>query len=228
MSGDVHVRFREHLGGRFPGVTRLIVTGENRELLEQRVKPAIEAFLAARGLQLAPEKTLITHLARGFDFLGQNVRKYGDKLLIKPARKSVQTLLNKVREVLGKNKAATQAQVIMLLNPILRGWAMFHRHVVAKATFARVDHLVWTKLWMWAKRRHPRESARWIKARYFCRLGLHDWTFACSATSDLQARPFVLFRTVTLPIKRHIKVRCDANPFDPAWATYFKRRSYAH
>lgn len=47
-----------------------IVTGANQELLEQRVKPAIEAFLSARGLQLAPEKTLVTHIARGFDFLG--------------------------------------------------------------------------------------------------------------------------------------------------------------
>ncbi|WP_244618407.1 group II intron reverse transcriptase/maturase [Rhodoferax sediminis] len=204
-----------------------IVTGASRELLEQRVKPAVEEFLAARGLQLAPEKTLITHISRGFDFLGQNVRKYGDKLLIKPARKSVKALLDKVREVLGKNKAATQAQVIMLLNPILQGWAMFHRHVVAKATFARVDHLVWAKLWRWAKRRHPGKSTRWIKARYFCHLGLHDWTFACYATSDPQARQFVLFRAATLPIRRYLKVRCDANPFDPAWATYFQRRSYA-
>ena len=130
-----------------------IVTGASRELLEQRVQPAVEEFLAARGLQLAPEKTSITHVTQGFDFLGQNVRKYGNKLLIKPARKSVKALLDKVREVLGKNKAATQAQVIKLLNPIIRGWAMYHRHVVAAATFAKVDHLVWTKLWSWAKRR---------------------------------------------------------------------------
>jgi RNA-directed DNA polymerase len=103
---------------------------------------------------------LITHISRGFDFLGQNVRKYGDKLLIKPARKSVTSHLTKVREVLGKNKAATQAQVIMLLNQILRGWAMYHRHVVAAATFSRLDHLVWIKLWRWAKRRHPRKPMR--------------------------------------------------------------------
>jgi len=94
-----------------------IVTGATRELLEHRVKPAIDEFLAVRGLQLAPEKTLITHISRRFDFLGQNVRKYGDKLLIKPARKSVASLLSKVREMLGKNKAATQSQVIMLLAP---------------------------------------------------------------------------------------------------------------
>jgi len=205
-----------------------IVTGANRELLEQRVKPAIEVFLAARGLQLAPEKTLITHICRGFDFLGQNVRKYGDKLLIKPARKSVASLLEKVREVLGKNKAATQAQVIMLLNPVLRGWAMYHRHVVAAATFSRIDHLVWTKLWVWAKRRHPGKPMRWIKARYFERQGLRDWVFACGTRPPALAFRPVLFRLAALPIERHTKVQCDANPFDPAWTAYFQRRAHAH
>jgi RNA-directed DNA polymerase len=204
-----------------------IVTGASRELLEQRVKPAVEEFLSVRGLQLAPEKTHITHISRGFDFLGQNVRKYGNKLLIKPARKSVQALLSKVGEVLGKNKAATQAQVITLLNPILRGWAMYHRHAVAAATFSRIDHLVWSKLWGWAKRRHPRKNARWIKARYFHRQGPRDWVFACRAPGAEQVRQFVLFRASTLPIKRHTKVRSEANPFDPAWTAYFQRRSHA-
>ncbi|MCG1048824.1 reverse transcriptase domain-containing protein, partial [Mycetohabitans sp. B6] len=202
-----------------------IATGASRELLEKQVKPAIEAFLSARGLQLASEKTLVTHIARGFDLLGQNVRKYGDKLLIKPARKSVQALLNKVSEVLGKNKAATQSQVIMQLNPILRGWAMYHRHVVAAATFARIDHLVWTKLWRWAKRRHPRKNALWIKRRYFERRGLRDWIFACHVQPlDLAFRP-TLFRLTGVTITRHTKVRSDANPFDPAWMPYFQRRA---
>jgi hypothetical protein len=98
---------------------------------------------------------LVRRIARGFNLLGQNVRKYGDKVLIKPARKSVQALLTKVSELLGKNKAASQSQVIMKLNPILSGWAMYHRHVVAAATFSRSDRLVWQKLWRWAKRRHP-------------------------------------------------------------------------
>lgn len=202
-----------------------IVTGATRELLEQRIKPAVEAFLAARGLQLSPEKTLITRISRGFDFLGQNVRKYGDKLLIKPARKSVSSLLNKVREVLRKNKAAAQTQVIMSLNPILRGWAMYHRHVVAAATFSRIDHLVWAKLWVWAKRRHPCKPIRWIKARYFERHGRRDWVFACAnRPPELAFRP-TLFRLAGLPIKRHTKVRSDANPFDPAWTAYFQRRT---
>ena len=202
-----------------------VVTGANREVLEQRVRPAIEAFFHACGLQLSIEKTLVTHIAEGFDFLGQNVRKYGDKFLIKPARKSVKALLSKVREVLDKNKAATQAQVIMQLNPILRGWAMYHRHVVAAATFARIDHLVWTKLWGWARRRHPRKGCHWIKARYFQRQGQRDWVFACATACGLPFRP-VLFRLAALPIKRHKKVHCKVNPFDPAWQAYFQRRTH--
>ncbi len=205
-----------------------IVTGASRELLEHRVKPAIEAFLAGRGLELAPEKTLITHVARGFDFLGQNVRKYGDKLLIKPARKSVKALMKKVRELLGRNKAATQAQVILQLNPIIRGWAMYHRHVVAAATFIQVDHLVWARLWRWAKRRHPGKSAQWIKARYFQRQGLRDWVFACDATGAATGKVVELLRASTVPIHRHTKVRSAANPFNPAWTDYFWRRTHAH
>ncbi|MBB2932973.1 group II intron reverse transcriptase/maturase [Paraburkholderia silvatlantica] len=204
-----------------------IVTAASRELLEQCVKPTVEKFLAARGLHLAPEKTFITHISEGFDFLGQNVRKYGDKLLIKPARKSVKALLDKVREVLKKNMAATQAQVIMLLNPILRGWAMYHRHVVAAATFTKVDHLVCRMLWNWAKRRHPRKNTGWVKARYFRRFGPRDWIFACPACGYKQMQWFVLFRAETLPILRHTKIRSDANLFDPAWTAYFQRRSRA-
>lgn len=59
-------------------------------------------------------------ISEGFDFLGQNVCKYADKLLITPARKSVKALPEKVREVVNGNKAAIQAN--LNLNPIIRGW----------------------------------------------------------------------------------------------------------
>jgi RNA-directed DNA polymerase len=117
--------------------------------------------------------------------------------------------------------------VILLLNPIIRGWAMYHRHVVAAATFIKVDHLVWSKVWRWAKRRHPGKGAQWIKARYFQRRGLRDWVFTCRASGAEQGNGVDLFRASTVPIQRHTKVRSDANPFDPAWAEYFQRRSHA-
>ena len=108
MSGDVHVRICERLGVRFPRATRLIITGTSKELLEREVKPCVEAFLAERGLELSQEKTEITHISEGFDFLGQNVRKYDGKLLIKPSPKNVKAFLDKVRETIRVNRSAKQ------------------------------------------------------------------------------------------------------------------------
>ena len=202
-----------------------IVTGYNRDILEQRVKPAIEAFLVERGLELAPEKTLITHIDLGFDFLGQNVRKYGTKLLIKPARKSVDALLRKVSLIIKEGRTATQADLILRLNSVLRGWGMYHRHIVATDTFHHIDCMVWTKLWKWARRRHPNKGMNWIKARYFERQGARDWIFAsANKPENLRHRP-VLFTLSSIGIKRHVKIRGAANPFHPDWSEYFDSRN---
>src|SRR5262249_39590631 len=85
-----------------------IITGHSRELLEATVKPLVEYFLHERGLELSPEKTTITHVTDGFDFLGQNVRRYPcGKLLIKPARESIKSLLTRVREIVRKHLGDT-------------------------------------------------------------------------------------------------------------------------
>jgi len=120
-----------------------IVTGVSKEVLQHQVRPAIEAFLRSRGLELSDEKTKVTHIAQGFDFLGQNIRKYSGKLLITPARKSVKALLDKVRKIVNGNKSATKANLILNLNPVIRGWAMYHRHIVSKARFTWIDHQIW-------------------------------------------------------------------------------------
>jgi len=151
-----------------------IITGNSKEWLEQEVKPAVDEFLAERGLVLSPEKTKITHIREGFDFLGWNIRQYDGKLLMKPSKANVKAHLDKIREVIKANKTAKQANLIRLLNPILRGWANYHSHVVAKETFARVDTDVWSMLWRWAVRRHPNKGARWVKEKYFKTRGLHS------------------------------------------------------
>ncbi|MCO4882000.1 hypothetical protein VOI32_36840 [Paraburkholderia caribensis] len=93
-----------------------IVTGVSKEVLECKVLPAVRRFMAARGLELSEEKTRITNIAEGFDFLGQNVHKYDGKLLIKPAKKSVKSLLDKVREIIKGNASVTQEALIQKLN----------------------------------------------------------------------------------------------------------------
>lgn len=225
MSGDVQVRFCDHLRGRFPRVTRLIITGYSKEWLENEVKPAVVKFLAERGLTLSPEKTQITHINEGFYFLGWNIRKYNGKLLIKPSKANVKAHLDKVREVIKGNKMAKQANLIKMLNPILRGWANYHRHVVAKEAFVRIDHEVWSMLWRWAVRRHPNKSVKWVKEKYFKTVGARNWVFAATEQrEDGKQREIVLFKESDMPIQRHVKIKADANPHDSTWARYFESR----
>ncbi len=201
-----------------------VVTCASKDVLESRVLPAIRRFMATRGLELSEEKTRITHIAEGFDFLGQNVRKYGDQLLTKPAKKSIKSLLDKVRSIIKGNANATQEVLIRQLNPVIRGWAMYHRHAAAKATFARIDSHIWHMLWQWAKRRHPAKGARWVIKRYFRARESRSWAFATKGSTDGKFVSLQLFRAMTVEIKRHVKVPGAANPFDPAWTAYLARR----
>jgi len=204
-----------------------IVTGRSRGLLEQEVKPVIEEFMKERGLTLSPEKTKITHIDEGFDFLGQNIRKYNGKLLIKPSKANVKTFMGKVRSIIKGNKTVKQENLINLLNPMIRGWANFHRHIVAKEIFSNVDHEIWKTLWQWAKRRHPSKSKRWIKERYFHNIGSRNWVFAVATGKEsLNGKPnlLVLRKAADTPIRRHTQIKMEANPFDPKWEMYFEKR----
>ena len=205
-----------------------IITGTSKELLEREVKPLVEAFLAERGLELSPEKTTITHISEGFDFLGQNVRRYGGKLLITPSARNVKAFLDKVRDTIRRNRSAKQEILINLLNPMIRGWANYHRHVVSKKTYAAVDHHIWQSLWRWARRRHPKKSAGWVKERYFLAQGHRHWVFAAKTRGHKdEPRMLALLSASATRIVRHVKLNSDANPFDPAWDAYFAQRKQA-
>ena len=132
-----------------------IVTGHSKEVLEDKIKPAITAFLKQRGLELSQEKTRVTHITDGFDFLGQNVRKYPSqgkmKLLIKPSEKNIFSFLEGIRKVFRKARSITQAGLIRQLNPKIRGWANFHRSVVSKDIFNKIDKEIWHLTFKWAR-----------------------------------------------------------------------------
>lgn len=202
-----------------------IITGHSKAWLENEVKPAVVEFLAERGLVLAPEKTRLTHIKDGFDFLGWNIRKYDGKLLMKPSKANVTAHLDKIREVIKANKTAKQANLIRLLNPILRGWANYHRPVVAKETLARNDVTIWSRLWQWATRRHPNKGARWVKEKYFQTRGARHGVFAATEKrEDGMQREVLLLNEGDTPIQRHVKIKSDANPHDPQWEQYFEAR----
>jgi RNA-directed DNA polymerase len=204
-----------------------LITGTSKELLEKDVLPLVQRFMQDRGLELQMEKTRITHVTEGVDFLGQNIRKYGGKLLIKPSPKKVHNLLERVRDIVKGNKTAKQANLIGLLNPVIRGWANYHRHVVAKETFQSMDKEIWLILWRWASRRHPNKSGRWINRKYFHSIG--NWNRVFSAerraiSPEGEPERLTLVRTSAIPIRRHIKIKGEANPYDPQWEEYFEER----
>jgi RNA-directed DNA polymerase len=202
-----------------------IITGNSKKWLENEVKPVVIGFLAERGLVLSPEKTKTTHIKEGFDFLGWNIRKYSGKLLIKPSKANVKAHLDKIRDVIKENQAAKQANLIRRLNPVLRGWANYHSHVVAKDTFARIDDDIWSMLWRWAARRHPNKGARWVKEKYFKSRGTRNWIFAATEQKeDGTRREVTLLKESDTPIRRHVKIQAKANPHDPKWEPYFESR----
>ncbi|CAB3810464.1 group II intron reverse transcriptase/maturase [Paraburkholderia fynbosensis] len=204
-----------------------IITCASKEVLETMAKPAVVAFLKERGLELSDEKTRITHIDDGFDFLGFNVRKYAGKLLIKPSKKAVLSFLKKIRGTIRANIAAKTEDLIRQLNSKLRGWANYYRHVVAKKAFAYVDHHVFQALIAWINRRHPNKSARWKRQRYFRSEGRRNWVFFALTRDGLgKATCLDLFQAASVPITRHIKIQANATPYDPAITDYFARRAH--
>jgi RNA-directed DNA polymerase len=193
-----------------------IITASSKEFLENEVKPLVQRFLAVRGLTLSEKKTVVTPVTDGFDFLGWTVRKRGNTLLTTPAKKNQKNFMAKVRDALRTRRAAKQEDVIDTLNPVLRGWAQYHRTQMATRTFAKTDHLIQSALWRWACRRHPNKGKRWIKARYFRRVEGRDWLFA--------SKDRLLLTLGSFHKKRHVKINVDANPYLPEDEDYFDKR----
>ncbi len=180
-----------------------IVTANTEEIAKE-VKELIKDFLKYRGLELSEEKTLITHIDNGFDFLGWNFRKYKGKLLVKPSKKSIDKVTEKISDTIKKGKAWKQEELIETLNPIITGWSNYHRSVVSNEIFHKLDSRIWGMLWHWAKRRHPNKSNPWIADKYWHSDGNRKWVFS-EGTKQLN----LLSDT---KIVRHMKLKLDMNP----------------
>lgn len=202
-----------------------ISTGSSYELLAQEVKPLGEQFLRERGRELSQEKTRLTHSEDGGDFLGQPVRKYAGKLLIKPARKHVHPCLGNLRHLVKANPQATAGNLTAQLTPVMRGWATAPRHVVSKVTFINVDTAIFKVLWAWATRRHPKKPGRWIAIKYFRTQNGRTWTFVGTRVgTGGHPHALTLCRAGDVPIQRQVKITGAANPYDPQWDVYFEAR----
>lgn len=190
----------------------------------KQVKKEITDFLNNEtGLTLSQEKTDITHITKGFNFLGFNIKKYRKtkhkkssdyKLIIRPQRESIIELLSKCKALIKNSHVRQQDDLIRDLNAILRGWGMYYRHVVSKIAFVKIQKAISYKLYRWAKRRHNGKSWKWIMKTYYSVIGR---TYRFGKQSKL-------FNITTIPIIRFNKVKRGARVHNSTDMNYWRKR----
>lgn len=182
-----------------------IITAKTKEIAEE-LKNMVSQFLETRGLTLSEEKTLITHIDKGFDFLGWTFRKFKGKLIVKPSKNSIKTLVRKFATIILKQgKAASQSELICRLNQIIRGWSNYHRHVVASKAFSHINNILYLLLQQWAKHRHPNKNSWWRLNKYWHEKNGKPWLFMSGECSLINLR--------RINIIRHPNLQISKNPF---------------
>ena len=134
----------------------LVALCESRDQANE-VKARLAAWLAPRGLAFNEEKTRVVHLDEGFDFLGFNLRRQRDKLLIRPSKAAVRRIRNRLATEVRALRGSNASAVISKLNPIIRGWAAYYRTVVSSRVFQSLDSYVWKITYHWARRSPPEQ-----------------------------------------------------------------------
>jgi RNA-directed DNA polymerase len=200
-----------------------IITAKSREDIEAII-PTLQEWLKERGLELNQEKTNISHVEEGFNFLGFNIRQFKGKCLIKPQKEKVKIFLKNIRKWLKEHKQASPEAVIEYLNPVLRGWGNYYRHGVSKQVFSYVDHQIWKLLWKWSLRQHPNKGKKWVARKYFKTLQGRKWVFSATVNDKRGNKEIALFRLSNIPIERHVKVKGTASPDDPELTKYWQER----
>jgi len=182
-----------------------IITANTREIAEE-LKGIVSRFLESRGLMLSEEKTTITHIDKGFDFLGWTFRKFKGKLIVKPSKSSIKSLIRKCSTIILKEgKASTQSDLIRRLNQVIRGWTNYHKHTVASQAFSYTNNTLYHLLNSWAKHRHPNKNNWWRMNKYWHEKDGKRWLFM---TDD-----FTLINLRRINIVRHPKLQISKNPF---------------
>jgi RNA-directed DNA polymerase len=201
-----------------------VITGATEEILRDEILPAVTDFLRPRGLILSEEKTHLRPIDEGFDFLGFHLRKFDGKLITTPSHKKVTRFREMLKSFLKESHNFPFDVMLRKLNSKLRGWAFSNRQVVAKRLFNALDNEIYQWLCRWLRRRHRNKTWAWIKYRYSSRIeGRNNiGTFVVNKQGERQW--LGLFRMGDVPIRRHVKIRGEANPYDPAYREYFKDR----
>ncbi len=201
----------------------LIVMTRTRGAM-RRIIPRMAKFLKDRGLSLKREKTRITDKRQGFNFLGFTIKQPRQKLYVKPQKERIKRFLDHMRFVIWSHKQMEQRKFIAMLNPIIRGWAMYYRFSDAYQVFSKVDSEIWRLIWRWCVRRHKNDGKgkRWIYDRYYEKTGNRKWTFKVAKTGYTLSKASDVKR---LKYKFKVGDMSPLNP-EPKVKEFWKRRRY--
>ncbi|MFE3892566.1 group II intron reverse transcriptase/maturase [Priestia sp. YIM B13446] len=190
----------------------------------------LKSYLAKRGLELAHNKTRVTHISEGFDFLGFNFRQYPTnkekgrlwKLIIKPSKKSQSKMISKIRDCFKRNQGTNVENLIADLKPIIRGYANYWKTVSSKGVFSKMDHYIWIKTKQFLRRLHSTKPWKWIIKQYF-----HSDIHGQSGDKWLLTDPnkkYQIIRMSWTPIIRHQLIKYRNSPFDSNLTDYYQKR----
>ena len=202
-----------------------IITGRDKELLENEVKPMVIEFLKERGLTLSEEKTTITNIYDGFDFLGFNVRKFGKRLYTSPSKDAQKRFRAKISDIVKGHKMCKQESLIRMLNPVITGWGNYYRYGASTNAFHGCDNHIYNLTKKWALRRHPKKRKSWVADKYWHEIRGRKWTFAWKyETKSKKVNYLTLKRLSDIHYTPYKQVKGEANPFDPEYDDYFFQR----
>ena len=202
-----------------------IITGRDKELLENEVKPIVIEFLKERGLTLSEEKTTITNIYDGFDFLGFNVRKFGKRLYTSPSKDAQKRFRAKIGDIVKGHKMCKQESLIRMLNPVITGWGNYYRYGASTDAFHGCDNHIYNLTKKWALRRHPKKRKSWVADKYWHEIRGRKWTFAWKyETKSKKVNYLTLKRLSDIHYTPYKQIKGEANPFDPDYDDYFSQR----
>lgn len=202
-----------------------VIFAKSKEDIE-KIYDILEPYLKDRGLSLAEDKTKITHISEGFNFLGFNFRRYNTKdgiiHLNKPSKESIKEFKSKVAEIARQCRGQNVDELIKRLNPLIRGTANYWKPTVAKKIFSSMDHYIWFIVFKFIRRLHSNKGLRWLKKTYFPpyheKRRLNNWVLTSPKTGER------LIQMSWTPIKRHIMIKYNYSPHDKSKIEYFKNR----
>src|SRR6516165_1326468 len=138
-------------------------------------------ILKQLGVELHPQKTRITHVQEGFEFLGYKIKRGYRKLHLPeskirsqarqgalyayPKEKSIRRFMDQVRQRTKRTLPLKTEELIPELNPLLRGWGEYYKRAHVRQLFNRLDRWILRRIWSHRFKRWRKAGWRWLPRR---------------------------------------------------------------